>query len=388
MVKRIGLIGASCRAMAASLVRGGFSVAAADMFADFDLSQIGEVKALSNYPWSGRRWLRECDVDAWCYTGGMENHPRLIERMAADKPLLGCSPRTLRLVRDPFWLAGLAKRYGFDFPETCRIHDPAYDPMQPEPSDQWLIKPFRSAGGLNIEPVSTLPGSAHRFYLQRKLPGVPMSAVVLSTKEGYQVVGVSQLHVGNEYGAPLPYLFAGAVSLCSPSMEMLEPIVRAIHDEAGMIGLWGFDFLLTDRPTLLEVNPRWTATMPLHERMREEPLMPCHVQACLQKKVKASSRFAHWSSGARIVYALRPFEFNCQTLRDIQVAFSVNEESYLTNPCVGDIPMPGTKIEVAHPVCTLYVDGKSEELVAEALRESQSKLEGIIYSEEMSSGDR
>ncbi|QDU77373.1 ATP-grasp domain protein [Bremerella volcania] len=387
MGKRIGLIGASCRAMAASLVRGGFSVVAADMFADYDLGQIGEVRALRNYPWSARRWLRDTDVDAWCYTGGLENYPRLIERMAREKRLLGNSPETLRMVRDPFWLAGLAKRHGFEFPETHRIHDPAYNPIDPQPSDQWLLKPYRSAGGLNIERVSTLPKSAHRFYLQRKLSGVPMSAVVLSTMQGCQIVGVNRLHIGPQYGAPLPYLFAGAVSLCVPETNSLEPIVNAIHEEAGMIGLWGIDFLQTDRPTLLEVNPRWTATTALHERMRENPLMPRHVQACLQDEVKLSPRFAYWSSGVRIVYASKRLEFTDRMLRGIHAAFSLTEESYLTNQKIGDIPIPGTTIDVGSPVCTLYVDAKSEALAEEALRVNQELLEEIIYSEGSSSGD-
>lgn len=380
MVKRIGLIGASCRAMAASLVRGGFSVTAADMFADYDLGQIGEVKGLRNYPWSTRRWLRETELDAWCYTGGLENYPRLIERMAAEKRLLGNSPQTLRMVRDPFWLADLAKRYGFEFPETCRVHDPDYDPIHPRPSDQWLLKPYRSAGGLNIERVSALPALAHRFYLQRKLPGVPMSAVVLSTSQGCQIVGVNRLHVGTEFGTPGPYVFVGAVTLGTPSTSALDPMVRAIHDEAGMIGLWGIDFLQTDRPTLLEVNPRWTASMALHERMRENPLMPCHIQACLDAEVKLSERFAYWSSGARIVYASQRLEFTDRMLRKIQEAFSQTEESFLANPGVGDIPMPGTIIDVGSPVCTLYADGKTEELAEEELRSSQEMLEEIIYA--------
>lgn len=385
MATRIGLIGASCRAMAASLVRGGFSVTAADMFADYDLAQIGEVRALSNYPWSARHWLRDSDVDAWCYTGGIENYPRLIERMAKEKRLLGNSPQTLRNVRNPFWLADLAKQQGFEFPETCRVHDPDYDPVHPTPSDKWLLKPYRSAGGLNIDLVSSLPESAHRFYLQRKLPGVPKSAVILSTLKGYQIVGVNRLHVGPEYGAPLPYLFAGAVSLCSPATNTLDSMVRAIHEEAGMIGLWGIDFLQADCPILLEVNPRWTATIALHERMRENPLMPCHVQACLREEVELGARFANWSSGLRIVYASKRFEFSERIFRRIRDAFSLTEESYLANQRIGDIPMPGTTIDVGSPVCTLYVDAKSEDLAEVELRRSQQLLEAIIYDEGLSS---
>ncbi len=381
MMKRIGLIGASCRAMAASLVCGGYSVTATDLFADFDLSQIGEVSTLRNYPWSARSWLRKMSVDAWCYTGGLENYPRLIQRMAGDKRLLGNSPTTLRMVRDPFWLADLAKRHGFAFPETSRIHDPAYNPIAPKPSEQWLIKPYRSAGGLHIESVVRLPTAAHRFYLQRRLTGTPMSAVVLSTLHGFQILGVSRLHAGPAYGASMPYLFVGGITLCSPQTKPLEPIVRAIHEEAGMVGLWGIDYLQTDQPVLLEVNPRWTATMALHERMREGPLMPYHLQACLQTSVEVGARYANWSSGARIVYASQSLLFTERMLRSIQETYRWSEASFLSNPPIGDVPMPGTKIEKGSPVCTLYVDRETEALAEEELGRSKQLLNGIIYCE-------
>jgi len=388
MLKRVGLVGASCRAMAASLVRSGFSVTAADLFADYDMGQLGEVTPLRKYPWSAPRWLRDADMDAWCYTGGMENYPRLVERMAKQKRLLGCMPETLHRVRDPFWLANMAIQHGCEFPETYRLHDPPYEPIHPKLSDQWLLKPHRSAGGLNIKSAIKLPKSAHRFFLQRKMPGVPMSAVVLSTKYGYQMVGSSRLQAGPEFGAPLPYLFAGAVSVASPPPTSLQALVAAIHAEAGMIGLWGIDYLQADKPVILEVNPRWTATMALHERMRETTFMPCHVQACLHGEVELGARSGDWSSGARVVYASRQIVFTWQLFQKMRDAFSVTEESFFSNPRVADIPMPETTIAQGSPVCTLYADGKTEAAVEASLRESRQQLEAILYAEEESSADR
>ncbi|MEW4562998.1 ATP-grasp domain-containing protein [Bremerella sp. JC770] len=383
MVKRIGLIGASCRAMAASLVRGGFSVCAADMFADGDLAQLGDVKQLRSYPWSAPRWLRQADVDAWCYTGGLENYPRLIERVAAEKRLLGNSPITLRKVRDPFWLADLAKRHGFPFPETCRVHDPAYDPMDPRPSDQWLLKPYRSAGGLNIQPVSSLPELAHRFYLQRKMPGMPMSAVVLSTRDACRVVGVSRLMIGQEYGAPGPFVFAGASSTYPLKSEGIQPIADAIRDEAGLIGLWGFDFLQSDVPLLLEVNPRWTATMALHERMRNDGLMKHHLQACLHQEIDLLPQYALGVSGMRILYAKKRLRVTDDMLDRMDEVFGFRHPLALLAPSIGDIPTAGTTIETGHPVCTLYVDRSEESQIEPGLAESEAKLNEILYAEDV-----
>lgn len=385
MVKRIGLIGASCRAMAASLVRSGISVAAADMFADYDLQRIGEAKALRSYPWSAPRWLRETDVDAWCYTGGMENYPRLIHRMAGEKRLLGNFPTALRMVRSPFWLADLAKRNGFAFPETHRVHDPAYDPIHPQWSDEWLLKPFKSAGGLNMERVSTLPPLPHRFYLQRKMAGVPMSAVMISTREECRIVGTSQLLVGAEYGAPGPFVFAGAISTYPLNSEAIQPIAQAIHHEAGMLGLWGFDYLEAEEPVLLEVNPRWTATMPLHERMRNDGLMKHHLQACLDQEIDLLPQYALAVSGMRIIYAKQGFQVTEEMVERLDDLFAFRNPYSLLAPRIGDVPNPGTVIEQGHPVCTLYVDASGTSHVEKALLLSESQLNEIIYAEGSSS---
>ncbi|PQO28035.1 hypothetical protein C5Y96_16810 [Blastopirellula marina] len=386
MVSRIGLIGASCRAMAASLVRSGVSVAAADLFADYDLQQIGEARALKSYPWSAPRWLRETDMDAWCYTGGMENYPRLIQRMAGEKRLLGNSATTLRLVRDPFLLADLAKANGFAFPETHRVYDPAFDPIHPQLSDQWLLKPFKSAGGLNMEMVSVLPALPHRFYVQRRMLGVPMSAVVLSMRDESWIVGTSRLLVGTDYGAPGPFVFAGAISTYPPNFEAIEPIAHAIYHEFGMKGLWGFDYLEADEPVLLEVNPRWTATMPLHERMRDDGLMKHHLQACLNQEVDLLPQYAVGVSGMRIIYAKRSLRVTEEMVERMDDAFAFRNPYSLLAPRIGDIPNPGTIIEQGHPVCTLYADGNGESLVEEALVASETQLDAIIYAEGSSSG--
>lgn len=387
MTNRIGLIGASCRAMAASLVRSGISVTAADMFADYDLQQIGEVRALRSYPWSAPRWLLESDVNAWCYTGGMENYPRLIQRMASEKRLLGNSPTTLRMVRDPFWLADLAKRNGFAFPETLRVHDPAYDPIHPQTSEQWLLKPFKSAGGLNIQWVSTLPALPARFYLQRRLPGIPMSAVVLSTQEECWIVGTSQLYVGTDYGASGPFVFAGATSTYPLTADAIQPIAQAIHREARMIGLWGFDYLQADVSILLEVNPRWTATMHLHERMRNDGLMKHHLQACLQQKVDLMPQYAVGVSGMRIIYAKQSIRVTEAMVERMDDTFAFRNPYSLLSPRIGDVPEPGTFIADGHPVCTLYVDGNTTAQVEESLLASETQLHEIIYAEGSSSDE-
>ena len=56
--ERIAIVGASVRAAAASAVRAGFSVAAADLFADEDLREIADATRIRDYPDGLADWLK------------------------------------------------------------------------------------------------------------------------------------------------------------------------------------------------------------------------------------------------------------------------------------------------------------------------------------------
>lgn len=372
--KRIGLVGASGRAMAASLAADDISVAVADMFADLDTRHIAETTPLERYPWSAPTWLANAPVDAWCYTGGLENYPRLVSRMAHLRPLLGNSAKTLRWVRDPFHLAEWACRRDFLFPEVARDASSSV-------SGQWLVKPLRSAGGLNIQRLAAETFSPNRFYRQRYADGVPMSVAVLSTPRHRQLVGACQLHVGSAWGAPTEFLFAGAITVPLPELEVLpelEAIVAALHQEASLVGMWGIDFLLADRPILLEVNPRWTATMPLYERTLSARLMPRHVTACADASFDLLPASAKSVSGLRVVYAARPVTFTAEHLAELSAWFDLSPETSLRRPSIADIPNVGTTIEAGHPICSLYADDTNQDEVERCLAEQAATVRRIL----------
>lgn len=364
-MKAIGLVGASCRAMAASLCRIGISVEVADMFADIDTQRIAHALPLSNYPWSAYSWLMDSQAEAWCYTGGLENYPRLITRLSKLRPLLGNSAQVLQLVRDPIYLSRLAEKHGFQYPETTR------SPRQPL-GNGWLVKPKRSAGGLHIERYTDSHRSHQSRYFQREIPGTVMSLAVLSTSTDFKILGASRLRVGLEYGAPCEFVFAGATSVPIadlPGCDELQEMVEVIHTDTNLVGLWGMDFVLADRPVLLEINPRWTATMPLYERRMERSLMASHVDACRDQCL--SGDLTEWSgtSGLRIVYASCTFEFSVEHLSYLSAKWNLSRDSILGKPTLADIPNVGTRIEKGHPICSIYADGANENEVEKLLEE-------------------
>lgn len=356
-MKRIGVVGASVRAMAASVRQAGWDAVAADLFADLDLRRLASVTQLDRFPWSALAWLSEADVDAWCYTGGFENYPRLIQRMAALKPLVGNGPDCLRRVRDPFWLAACMDEHGLAFPTVRRSFDTGHSLK-----DGWLRKPRRSAGGLKIEPAQVATPGHSGFYLQKQIVGEPRSVALLSSGSGVQIVGVCRLAVGLDFGAPGSFVFAGASMIPLPDVaesEELCAMAQVLHDEAAMCGLWGFDYVLAERPYLLEVNPRWTATMALYERGSRfgmsDSLMRRHIAACLgtsdQPLPPSSGRHA-----MRILYAAKRIEVTPAMIDLVGGSGYLEGSGVLRPPSIADLPVPGSRIEPGEPVCTIYTD--------------------------------
>ncbi|MEK6262039.1 MAG: hypothetical protein AABP62_25865, partial [Planctomycetota bacterium] len=190
---RVLIVGGSTRAAAWSAVRAGLQPICADLFADLDTRQVAEIVPVRDFPTSLPEDVSSVQADGWFYTGGLENHPKIIERMmrpgASYGSLWGTPPAALRLVRDPFWLA-----------ETLRTADlPALDvlsKLSPPPADgTWLQKPLASAGGRAIrvwDQTAASRGFGEPHYFQRWAAGDTCSAVFQAHDGQVKWLGATQ----------------------------------------------------------------------------------------------------------------------------------------------------------------------------------------------------
>jgi len=161
------VLGASARAAAFSIRRAGYEPYAIDLFADRDLAAICPAVKIQRYPHDFLASLAAAPSAPWIYTGGLENYPRLVDRMAALRPLLGNRGDVLRRIRDPLQLAEAPRDAGCSFPPlggTAGL---------PSSAMQWLVKPLRSSGGLAVrfacgEEIAQPPRWA---YLQQFIEG-------------------------------------------------------------------------------------------------------------------------------------------------------------------------------------------------------------------------
>lgn len=346
---RILLTGLTTRAVAESAVRAGADVVSVDYFGDLDQERLCEIHPLRErgLGYSATALLavaRELSYDAVVYCGGLENHPDVVAALAEGRALYGNEPSTLRRVRDPGDLFPYLAREGFEAPDTRVAEDP------PPAGGRWLVKPARGGGGQGVRPYAGEPPTASQI-VQELVEGVSASASFVADGRRSVVLGwTEQRHRSGSFR------YAGNVMPLdgdATAWREVEAIAAALTREYGLRGLNGFDFVLRgEHPVLVEVNPRYCASMELVERAAGASLFGLHLAACAGR-LPARPTLAPGVFGKGIVYAPRAL-------------VAPDTTAWLARG-VRDVPHPGEIIRAGHPVCTVLAVGANRALCDDAL---------------------
>ncbi len=344
---KIAVVGASARAAAFSLLRAGYQVVAADLFADADLARRCEVTQVSPYPDGFEAWLADTECDAWNYTGALENRADLVDRLSVLRPLHGHGADILRPVRDPLRLQNVLDRQGIRFPKTVL------------------------AGGPQVPPrhiTKTCGGGEREMYWQQFVEGISLSAVF----RGAQLLGVTRQLVGESWAGAGQFQYCGTVTpwpLAEQKLSALKQIGQVLRDEFGLSNLFGVD-LIDDGAQLwvLEVNPRYTASMEVVERSQA-----LSVFGIARAASPATSHDAT-CYGKVVLFAKAPLWVSAKLSETL-----LQQAGDLPWPTIADIPNAGTKIETGHPILTLFSEGSSCEDVTSRLRERVEAMEQQLY---------
>ncbi|MBS0205887.1 MAG: ATP-grasp domain-containing protein [Planctomycetes bacterium] len=351
--KRVLIVGGSTRAAAWSAVRAGYQPVCADLFADLDTRQIAEIVPVRDYPDSLPDDVAEIRSDGWFYTGALENRPDLIEKLespgASYGPLWGTSAAALRRIRDPFWLAETLQRAGGPAVAVRRSVD------LPPADGTWLRKPMASAGGRAITVWTGEPqivDEVEPAYFQRRCPGQSLSALFCPKHDGVKFLGLTeQLIAATGSQAPGSFSYCGSIGpWCGANpglVRQLELQAELLMIKAGLRGPFGIDFLL-DRGTawIVEVNPRYTASVETLELSACQSLLaadPVPDSALRQTRFVAK----------QILYAE-----DSVRAPDLRIHRNLSPWDV---PIVADIPVPGSQIQAAWPICTVLADGATRE---------------------------
>jgi uncharacterized protein len=360
------IIGASTRAAAFSAHRAGFEPWCVDLFADADLARRFPVRKIAahDYPHGFLDALRDAPDGAVLYTGGLENYPDLLARI--DRPLLGNPPDVLRRVRDPFQLAQALRRHSLPALAVRSEPPPSGD------TRRWLLKPLRGSGGIGIRHYDRRPFSAGLHYLQEYVEGSPLGGVFLAIRGSAVYLGATRTLAGGDWLHAPPFHYAGGVFNNGDfDQTVLQPLGTFLVQEFGLAGLFGIDTVVRrgqGTAMLLEVNPRYTASVELIERAFGRPCLELHRAAidgstipwrpeCPGIRMTLPGGHMHWDHGSfggcenpgkAILYARRTLRFPEHGPWEQAFAQPVAAVDY------ADIPHAGTVIAKGRPVLTVF----------------------------------
>ncbi|MBM4096614.1 MAG: ATP-grasp domain-containing protein [Planctomycetes bacterium] len=341
------IVGASARACAESAVRAGYEPVSFDLFCDQDLLALGPATRLE----AGYRDLDRmfpAGGEPWMYTGGLENQPRLVDRLAARRPLWGISGRALRCLRRPWrWCESL---------QAEGLPVPAWANAAGEPS---LLKPLSGAGGKGIIPWAggRLP-PPWRAFRQRRIVGEPVASLFCAFANRVELLGTTRQIIGGPAG---PFSYRGSVGPIDfgTAADGLRRLGAVLAAQSGALGLFGIDGILAEgRFVPVEVNPRYTASAEVIEMATGIPTVAWQAAAF------GASPAPLPRPPARVVAKEIVYARQDTTVPDGLAGL----------PGLADIPVPGEIVPAGWPILTMRAAGATEDEAEEGLRSCREAL--------------
>ncbi len=357
------ILGLSTRAIAESAVRSGYDVLTLDYFGDRDQKEAVENYSLRrdfHLSFSSSALLeisRQLDFESVVYISNLENYPDVVDDLAQGHILLGNTSQALREVRQWLVLRSFCHREGIPFPSTFFANE-----SLPEERRYWLRKPVRSGGGHGISFWRGERLGEEGYLLQKYIEGIDCSATFVADGRDCVLLGVTEQLVGQEEVGAGGFTWCGNILPLAIPPHELSIVLDAVEDIAAKLtrgfrlkGVNGFDCVLARRegrliPYLVEVNPRYTASMELVEWAYDLNIFDLHVRSLegdlpsfsLSERLR-QDRFY----GKGIVYARR------NVVMPETAGWKARGRA--------DIPFPGEQIMARGPICTVFAQGESRD---------------------------
>jgi predicted ATP-grasp superfamily ATP-dependent carboligase len=375
------IVGASARAAAFSALRAGLRPSCADLFADADLqSRCPVLRLTGRYP---HAFLDRIDAapGPWMYTGGLENWPGLVRRMAERRPLWGNDAAALGRCRNPWFVCRALRTAGLPAPAVRR---------RAPSSGRWLVKPLGGSGGRGIrfwDQSSAAPGRRRApVCFQKFIDGTPVAAVYVADGERSRLLGVTRQLVGQSFLHAAPFHYCGSIGPLLPPEDLrrqLERLGDVLAARCGLRGLFGVDGVLRGGAFWpVEINPRYTASVEVLEHARGLRALAEHAHVFIHGALApAKPQAAPLPSpgsfiGKAILFARAALVFPAEgpwqdELRSPTPLYEV--------PAYADIPAAGQPVEAGRPILTFFARADSAAACEDALRRTAADLDRRLF---------
>lgn len=355
------VLGLSTRAIAESAVRGGNSVFTLDYFGDRDQRALVKNHSLSRdygLSFSAASLLKasvDLEFDAVFYTSNLENHPKVVEKLADRADVLGNGAEVLRRVRDWAVLRAFCRQKSIPHPATLL---PGEEKLATSEFN-WLCKPVSGGGGSGIRPWDGCR-LKRNFILQAYVDGLPASVAFVADGKKGVVIGLTHQLIGHHKFGANDYCWCGNI-LPLPMeynksryvLDEVEKMVSLLTRHFGLKGVGGIDIIISDGPDgqphafLVEINPRYTASMELIEWGYGLNIYSLNLDA-VNGYLPEFSLSGHLDGpffGKSIVFARN--------------SIIIPETKGWSKRGWRDIPFPRDKIRKGRPVCTVFAGGNT-----------------------------
>jgi predicted ATP-grasp superfamily ATP-dependent carboligase len=368
------MIGASVRPMVSSAALAGEQGIGLDFFGDLDANLAGKTYSLAldfNLEPSVTNLLQVARDSfgsyGLLYLAGPENKPQQLKHWQEQGLLLGNGAEALQVVRDPFCLSAILAEIDAAMP--C-FYTPANAPRILQ--KKYLLKPLNRGGGHGIivlpqgqpwQECLERPQCLEQHIIQEYCYGINASFTFLSDGRQAVLVGTSSqwpYKGGFTYQGNLAPLEPQIIAEHPGLLQKMKLIADQLTQAAGLVGFNTVDVIINkDGLWVLEVNPRWSASLELFEMLAGCSFFANHVQACRGSlQPPAPAKAAAGFAGKAIVYARQ----------DIQVHYPRDEswrELYAAD--IRDLPRQGIHIAKNEPLCTVLAQAPAASVCRQSL---------------------
>lgn len=204
-----------------------------------------------------------------------------------------------------------------------------------------------------VHASAELPALSKPHILQRVIVGQSLSVSFSAIDGEVFWLGASEQWIGKEWGAPQEFQYAGSLaplSLSETEETALQQVAEKIATAAGLRGLCGLDLIRNEQGLwLIEVNPRYTASMELFELLSTRCLIA--EQCGVRPEILSTKAPREKYEAKLIVYAERAGTCSPALHRAIS-----GQDGIAYN----DVPRRGIQFERGNPICTLFTGNLME----------------------------